>query len=125
MKLVTAGTAYSAQEKAILIHTSVKLVTQPRHAIRAAEGILIHTSVKLVTRQLVFFNLRLFNILIHTSVKLVTRREALRQLPFQYFNPHEREARDTSAQAACRPPAHFNPHEREARDAAGSLSSAS
>ena len=33
-----------------------------------------------------------------------------------YFNPHEREARDTPRIAAGAPVTDFNPHEREARD---------
>ena len=35
---------------AILIHTSVKLVTHLVHAVKALGDILIHTSVKLVTQ---------------------------------------------------------------------------
>ena len=124
----------------ILIHTSVKLVTQKGHfksssithfnphereardphngeyLRREYELILIHTSVKLVTGTL----LSCYNcivILIHTSVKLVT----LNALPVMHrsqdFNPHEREARDRRLPT---PPdswnLYFNPHEREARD---------
>ena len=33
-----------------------------------------------------------------------------------YFNPHEREARDAPISRHPRPISHFNPHEREARD---------
>ena len=55
----------------ILIHTSVKLVTQCRFAGPGFSIILIHTSVKLVTRPMA--NHAICNaILIHTSVKLVT-----------------------------------------------------
>ena len=58
-------------EELILIHTSVKLVTN----IAARRGtlmiILIHTSVKLVTN-LIRLHLGQSPILIHTSVKLVT-----------------------------------------------------
>ena len=56
---------------AILIHTSVKLVTGSDEPRNEHAGILIHTSVKLVTPQV--------GIIILTS---------------SYFNPHEREARD-------------------------------
>ena len=56
----------------ILIHTSVKLVTQYAQWLAMAERILIHTSVKLVTEE--FGNtFHLDAILIHTSVKLVTQ----------------------------------------------------
>ena len=58
--------------KKILIHTSVKLVTQPRDALCPLERILIHTSVKLVTAS-IFAKASGSNILIHTSVKLVTK----------------------------------------------------
>ena len=55
----------------ILIHTSVKLVTNKRNSAVIFVNILIHTSVKLVTA---FDALATFLhcILIHTSVKLVT-----------------------------------------------------
>ena len=33
-----------------------------------------------------------------------------------HFNPHEREARDTSRMYTSVQAEHFNPHEREARD---------
>ena len=39
----------STTDKTILIHTSVKLVTQVAHALARGLYILIHTSVKLVT----------------------------------------------------------------------------
>ena len=55
----------------ILIHTSVKLVTDYNHMYQTLVGILIHTSVKLVT-------------LSGTCPFRLSR----------YFNPHEREARD-------------------------------
>ena len=58
----------------ILIHTSVKLVTQPLLVFPPKSAILIHTSVKLVT--------------------MAARRIALRPMN---FNPHEREARDIAA----------------------------
>ena len=101
--------------EAILIHTSVKLVTYQRLKIDVREEILIHTSVKLVTRRDIHrpavapdfnphereardrFNLNLCKvglILIHTSVKLVTAEHAVRLSNGSYFNPHEREARD-------------------------------
>ena len=72
MKLVTDARGYvRAIPTAILIHTSVKLVTIEHTAGLPCLKILIHTSVKLVTRS----GLRSGNadaILIHTSVKLVT-----------------------------------------------------
>ena len=45
------GTAVQRNIVAILIHTSVKLVTRPIATLRSAQPILIHTSVKLVTVQ--------------------------------------------------------------------------
>ena len=56
----------------ILIHTSVKLVTEQTAAVFEWQEILIHTSVKLVTGLCQVMPLHL-EILIHTSVKLVTR----------------------------------------------------
>ena len=38
-------------------------------------------------------------ILIHTSVKLVTAPPLDEEVSLEYFNPHEREARDTNALA--------------------------
>ena len=58
----------------ILIHTSVKLVTQVPKAGADGKIILIHTSVKLVTL-LVLSAQVCIAILIHTSVKLVTLPE--------------------------------------------------
>ena len=55
----------------ILIHTSVKLVTDQRHHQAGGGGILIHTSVKLVTARFPE-PISVSAILIHTSVKLVT-----------------------------------------------------
>ena len=55
-------------------------------------------------------------ILIHTSVKLVTHQRARIQRGLHHFNPHEREARDVSADGQIILPKYFNPHEREARD---------
>ncbi len=79
-------------------------------------SILIHTSVKLVTQQscrtmpLTYnfnphereardelkenYNTRSTGILIHTSVKLVTRLTCINSPYIRDFNPHEREARD-------------------------------
>ena len=62
--------------EAILIHTSVKLVTHFRSAPSGAERILIHTSVKLVTGNDI----------------------AGLQEP-EDFNPHEREARDLTGKS--------------------------
>ena len=56
---------------AILIHTSVKLVTSPLTSSAPPTRILIHTSVKLVTGA-DFCRAAGGRILIHTSVKLVT-----------------------------------------------------
>ena len=68
---VTTQAAYTA----ILIHTSVKLVTSRRAGNVGRKPILIHTSVKLVTATLQLpFHSHL--ILIHTSVKLVTSASA-------------------------------------------------
>ena len=58
-----------------------------------SRAILIHTSVKLVTGTQ-FAHPTLFTILIHTSVKLVTRVLSFLGSSVKYFNPHEREARD-------------------------------
>ena len=95
VKLVTVkGRPLPAACK-ILIHTSVKLVTSRRAGNVGRKPILIHTSVKLVTEQII----RLFSgakILIHTSVKLVTRRHRNQRRASINFNPHEREARDSS-----------------------------
>ena len=115
MKLVTGKLFKHDPLRSILIHTSVKLVTsRPRritppaahlnpHArdardegwghIEALIYILIHTSVKLVT---VAGNIiyQAFAILIHTSVKLVTWAVPGDAVALEYFNPHEREARD-------------------------------
>ena len=77
----------------ILIHTSVKLVTQRVFAFAHEYVILIHTSVKLVT----YFGLEevaVSGILIHTSVKLVTSADNVGKFHSRHFNPHEREARD-------------------------------
>ena len=57
-----------------------------------------------------------FFILIHTSVKLVTRTASSMTAVPEYFNPHEREARDMSMSTKPLLLAYFNPHEREARD---------
>ena len=99
----------------ILIHTSVKLVTQRGNPERKNDDILIHTSVKLVTRQ---HNGKktCYIILIHTSVKLVTWLYSSPQGAHHNFNPHEREARDDAGRGKGVPPRYFNPHEREARD---------
>ena len=58
-------------------------------------GILIHTSVKLVTDVFPRVEQRLY-ILIHTSVKLVTFAHLVPHSMYSDFNPHEREARDLS-----------------------------
>ena len=58
--------------EAILIHTSVKLVTIYSKYYFSYPVILIHTSVKLVTFYQRAGN-KAFIILIHTSVKLVTQ----------------------------------------------------
>ena len=55
--------------------------------------ILIHTSVKLVTEDIGIL-LRANRILIHTSVKLVTSSHNVLMASKANFNPHEREARD-------------------------------
>ena len=55
--------------------------------------ILIHTSVKLVTENYTATGQPVV-ILIHTSVKLVTLRLRHGCLWHWHFNPHEREARD-------------------------------
>ena len=55
----------------ILIHTSVKLVTDALLLVESMGEILIHTSVKLVTLRR-FYSNTCPRILIHTSVKLVT-----------------------------------------------------
>ena len=80
------------------------------------EAILIHTSVKLVTNEpgLAFLGIA---ILIHTSVKLVTRARAYGRHRIPHFNPHEREARDVLDKYRLSGYKYFNPHEREARDA--------
>ena len=71
-------------ENKILIHTSVKLVTQSVAIPGWIDEILIHTSVKLVTPQL--RQERRFNsILIHTSVKLVTTTGCRLHLPERAF----------------------------------------
>ena len=78
----------------ILIHTSVKLVTEPFPVRNLHGAILIHTSVKLVTVLPVVAD-AVGMILIHTSVKLVTPFNG-RAVTYQWnFNPHEREARDS------------------------------
>ena len=102
----------------ILIHTSVKLVTNQKRTPANSNSILIHTSVKLVTLSVPSGLMEMFNfnphereardialthdlpgwvILIHTSVKLVTfPLTRLTVRTSSYFNPHEREARDQS-----------------------------
>ena len=79
----------------ILIHTSVKLVTQRLNVAYMELVILIHTSVKLVTYDQRHKNPKI-HILIHTSVKLVTGDKDNENRTELYFNPHEREARDVS-----------------------------
>ncbi len=59
-------------------------------------AILIHTSVKLVTGAVSAITVR-FKILIHTSVKLVTTGAEGGGGRQDNFNPHEREARDIHA----------------------------
>ena len=103
----------------------------------SVKKILIHTSVKLVTETEAFNDFLVF-ILIHTSVKLVTCRQRRGFFLSEDFNPHEREARDqaygamaeqmgilihtsvklvtAAAHAANAGITNFNPHEREARD---------
>ena len=49
VKLVTHNYAKQGDLILILIHTSVKLVTKTSRPLQTAELILIHTSVKLVT----------------------------------------------------------------------------
>ena len=78
--------------------------------------ILIHTSVKLVTQDSFEPIPAGWYILIHTSVKLVTKASALSLFAIADFNPHEREARDNSKSRPCSQGFYFNPHEREARD---------
>ena len=78
---------------AILIHTSVKLVTHLAVVHLKQQAILIHTSVKLVTRSGGTSHGNAV-ILIHTSVKLVTRQNQYWRVKYEDFNPHEREARD-------------------------------
>ena len=115
----------------------MKLVTHLVHAVKALGDILIHTSVKLVTQSRPD-RVRRYSILIHTSVKLVTQMNTVYSLLISNFNPHEREARDidpttnevnrlilihTSVKLVTDPNQRqrhcncdFNPHEREARD---------
>ena len=77
--------------------------------------ILIHTSVKLVTNHLIAEKIPCV-ILIHTSVKLVTWLSRIEQAMNWHFNPHEREARDGCRLRSLIFSPYFNPHEREARD---------
>ena len=49
VKLVTQSSPDRMRRYSILIHTSVKLVTLPPDAVADSIAILIHTSVKLVT----------------------------------------------------------------------------
>ena len=82
---------------------------------RKQQAILIHTSVKLVTKMQLEDSIR-DEILIHTSVKLVTHWQRLHRRRFDHFNPHEREARDAATRRGSYLIFYFNPHEREARD---------
>ena len=71
----------------------MKLVTKMRYMFVGLGVILIHTSVKLVTED--YINALCEQIiLIHTSVKLVTYSAPAITTTSKYFNPHEREARD-------------------------------
>ncbi len=68
---MTAICSYSGGSDSILIHTSVKLVTDNLRSNCRTFCILIHTSVKLVTE--IGNEIKgVLRILIHTSVKLVT-----------------------------------------------------
>ena len=96
----------------------MKLVTHAHVRAIYSTSILIHTSVKLVTLRRASFRVKC-RILIHTSVKLVTLFSSFLPRSCDYFNPHEREARDAHAVELIVLRKHFNPHEREARD--GSL----
>ena len=121
MKLVTVNKGGCRESDQILIHTSVKLVTFIRRFSALVFRILIHTSVKLVTSSATTKNI-FKKILIHTSVKLVTRGLGISQNILTYFNPHEREARDSRETQPFMELHYFNPHEREARDLSSPLS---
>ena len=78
-------------------------------------AILIHTSVKLVTGRYRSSLARQKDFNPHEREARDMPRSRLTPSP-SHFNPHEREARDFHDICVCRRFYDFNPHEREARD---------